>query len=61
MSLERSGITAEKGLTRLCGLPDLLLSGWHEQTRAGGYLSSQTSSMRAPLAMLLTIIVRPFT
>src|SRR6516225_3720274 len=25
------------------------------------YLSSQTSSIRAPLAMLLTIIVRPFT
>ena len=26
-----------------------------------GYLSSQTSSMRAPLEMLLTMIVSPFT
>jgi hypothetical protein len=25
------------------------------------YLSSQTSSMRAPLEMLLTMIVKPFT
>jgi hypothetical protein len=26
-----------------------------------GYLSSQTSSMRQPLVMLLTMIVNPFT
>src|SRR6516162_6296830 len=37
----------------------------HYQPEAGrwcrDYLSSQTSSMRAPLEMLLTMIVKPFT
>jgi len=30
-------------------------------SRRGGYLSSQTSSMRLPLKMLLTMIVSPLT
>jgi hypothetical protein len=52
----------ESGRARFCGPASRLAHNWDGMKDARqGYLSSQTSSMRQLLIMLLTIIVHPFT
>ena len=52
----------ESGRARFCGPASRLAHNWDGMKDARqGYLSSQTSSMRQLLIMLLTIIVQPFT
>jgi hypothetical protein len=52
----------ESGRARFCGPASRLAHNWDGMKDARqGYLSSQTSSMRQLLIMLLTIIVHPLT
>jgi hypothetical protein len=59
---ERGNPIQESGRARFCGPASRLAHNWDGMKDARqGYLSSQTSSMRQLLIMLLTIIVHPLT